>query len=190
MVADPALTEAQDERLREMRQHVQALGDFPPAELAELMASPAVEAYARRVVEAVAALQLVYTGRPPDVFADRVAAEVRYSGAARKVSVSMPEDLTVAVQERVGRGKFSQYVTEAVTRQLERDLLADLSELLAAEHGPGPGENLAGARAEWPGGEEREARSSSTVKGSPSSPPATRACEATSTVRAPEAPGC
>jgi hypothetical protein len=31
----------------------------------------------------------------------------------------MPEDLTAAVQRRVGRGKFSQYVTEAVTRQLE-----------------------------------------------------------------------
>jgi hypothetical protein len=48
------------------------------------------------------------------------------SGAARKVSVSMPEDLTSAVQRRVGRGKFSQYVTEAVTRQFELDLLADL----------------------------------------------------------------
>src|ERR1700721_3038515 len=136
MVADPALTEAQDERLREMRQHVQALDAYAPAELAELMASPALEAYARRVVEAVAALQLVYTGRPPDVFADRVAAEVRYSGAARKVSVSMPEDLTVAV-----------------TRQLERDLLAVLSELLAAEHGPVPEEYLAEARAAWTDGE-------------------------------------
>ena len=91
--------------------------------------------------------------RPPDVFADRIAAEVRYSGAARKVSVSMPEDLTVAVQERVGHGKFSQYVTEAVTRQLERDLLADLSELLAAEHGPVPEEYLAEARTAWPDSE-------------------------------------
>src|ERR1700721_4901820 len=153
MVADPALTEAQDERLREMRQHVQALGAYAPAELAELLASPALEAYARRVVEAVAALHLVYTGRPPDVFADRIAAEVRYSGAARKVSVSMPEDLTVAVQERVGRGEFSQYVTEAVTRQLERDLLTDLSESLASAHGPVPEEYLAQARAAWPDGD-------------------------------------
>jgi Arc/MetJ-type ribon-helix-helix transcriptional regulator len=39
-------------------------------------------------------------------------------GAARKVSVSMPADLTAAVQRRVGRGKFSQYVTEAVARRL------------------------------------------------------------------------
>ena len=150
MAADPALTEAQDERLRDMTQHVQALDAYAPAELAELLASPALEAYARRVIEAVAALQLVYTGRPPDVFAGRIATEVKYSGAARKVSVSMPEDLAVAVQERVGRGKFSQYVTEAVARQLQADMLSDLSGLLAAEYGPVPEAYLAEARAAWP----------------------------------------
>lgn len=153
MVADPALTETQDEHLREMTRHVRALDAYAPTDLAELLASPALQAYARRIVEAVAALQLVYTGRPPDIFADRIAAEVKYSGAARKVSVSMPEDLAAAVQERVGRGKFSQYVTEAVTRQLERDLLTDLSDLLAAEYGPVSEEYLAEARAAWPDGE-------------------------------------
>jgi Arc/MetJ-type ribon-helix-helix transcriptional regulator len=81
---------------------------------------------------------------------DHHPARVRHAGAARKVSVSMPEDLTAAVQQRVGRGKFSQYVTEAVTRQLELDLLADLSEVLATEHGPVPEEYLAEARAAWP----------------------------------------
>ena len=65
----------------------------------------------------------------------------------------MPEDLTSAVQRRVGRGKFSQYVTEAVARQLELDLLAELSELLATDHGPVPEEYLAEARAAWPDGE-------------------------------------
>jgi Arc/MetJ-type ribon-helix-helix transcriptional regulator len=149
MAADPARTEAQDERLREMTRHVQALDAYPHAELAELLASPALEAYARHVVEAVAALQMIRTPRP-DIIADRIVTEVRYSGAARKVSVSMPEDLNVAVQQRVGRGKFSQYVTEAVTRQLERDLLAELSASLAAEHGPVPGEYLTEARAAWP----------------------------------------
>jgi predicted nucleic acid-binding protein len=34
-------------------------------------------------------------------------------------------------------------VTEAVTRQLEQDLLAELSELLTTEHGPAPEEYLA-----------------------------------------------
>ena len=57
------------------------------------------------------------------------------------------------MQQRVGRGKFSQYVTEAVARQLELDLLAELSELLAAEHGPVPAEYLAEARAAWPDSE-------------------------------------
>jgi Arc/MetJ-type ribon-helix-helix transcriptional regulator len=149
MSADPALTEAQDERLREMTRHVQALDAYPHAELAGLLASPALEAFARHVVEAVAVLQMIRTARP-DIIADGILAEVKYSGAARKVSVSMPEDLTAAVQQRVGRGKFSQYVTEAVARQLERDLLAELSASLAAEHGPVPEEYLAEARAAWP----------------------------------------
>ena len=149
MAADPALTQAQDERLGEMTRHVQALEAYPAADLAELLASPALEAFARHVVEAVAALQMIRTASP-DIIADRIVAEVKYSGAARKVSVSIPEDLTAAIQERVGRGKFSQYVTEAVFRQLERDLLAELSALLAAEHGPVPEEYLAEARAAWP----------------------------------------
>jgi Arc/MetJ-type ribon-helix-helix transcriptional regulator len=73
---------------------------------------------------------------------------------ARKVSVSMPDDLTAAVQQRVGRGKCSQYVTEAVARQLELDLLtelSELSELLESEHGPVAAEDLDEARAAWPG---------------------------------------
>ncbi len=53
-------------------------------------------------------------GEPPRTMFERL----RPAGSARKVSVSMPEDLTAAVQRRVGHGKFSQYVTEAVTRQL------------------------------------------------------------------------
>jgi Arc/MetJ-type ribon-helix-helix transcriptional regulator len=79
--------------------------------------------------------------------------EFRQTSAARKVSVSMPEDLTAAVQRRVGRGRFSQYVTEAVARQLELDLLAELSGLLAAEHGPIPEKYLDEARTAWPDSE-------------------------------------
>jgi len=123
------------------------------------------------MIRAVAALQMVSTPevaaglapllapqghsgtRPPDIVTGRIVAEIKYAGPARKVSVSMPEDLTAAVQQRVGRGKFSQYVTEAVARQLELDLLAELSELLAAEHGPVPEEYLAEARAAWPDSE-------------------------------------
>lgn len=158
MSADPVLTPEQDHRLREMTRHVRALEEFAPAELATLFASPGLEDYARRVVKAVAALQRAFspggTGmRPPDIVADRIVAEVKYSSAAHKVSVSMPGDLVAAVQQRTGRGKFSQYVTEAVSRQLELDVLAELSDLLAAEHGPVPEEFLAEARAAWPDGE-------------------------------------
>jgi Arc/MetJ-type ribon-helix-helix transcriptional regulator len=75
---------------------------------------------------------------------------LRSLGRARKVSVSLPEGLTAAVQQRVGKGEFSHYVAEAVARQLELDLLAELAALLEAEHGPVPEEFLAEAEAAWP----------------------------------------
>lgn len=169
MSADPVPAEERDEQLQEMIQLVQALDAHEPAELVGLLSSRTLGDDARRVVEAVAALQVFE--RPhlatellpllvlrrggggasaPDIFFGNVVERAKYGGAARKVSVSMPEDLTAAVQRRVGRGKFSQYVTEAVTRQFELDLLAELSELLASEHGPVPEEDLAEARAAWP----------------------------------------
>ncbi|GIJ30044.1 hypothetical protein Vqi01_52060 [Micromonospora qiuiae] len=77
-------------------------------------------------------------------------ARLRLVGRARKVSVSMPEDLTAAVQQRVGRGEFSQYVTEAVARQLELDLLGELADLLEEEHGPVSETVLNEARRSWP----------------------------------------
>jgi Arc/MetJ-type ribon-helix-helix transcriptional regulator len=78
------------------------------------------------------------------------AGNVRPLGRARKISVSMPEELTAAVQRRVGKGEFSQYVAEAVARQLELDLLGELTELLEAGHGPVPEGLLAEAAAAWP----------------------------------------
>jgi Arc/MetJ-type ribon-helix-helix transcriptional regulator len=160
MSAEPAETEDQTEPLREMVRLVQELNanmrvpaawahwtgmlaalqpmlhqQHAATEVAQLLASAEFQESTRRALEAIAALD------PPTLKA---------VGAARKVSVSMPEDLTTAVQQRVGRGKFSQYVTEAVTRQLELDLLAELSEMLTAEHGPVPEGYLAEARAAWP----------------------------------------
>lgn len=160
MSAEPVQAEDQTERLREIVRLVHELNaniQVPAAwaqwartlaalqpmlheqrALAEILASPEFQETTRRAFEAITAAD------PP---------ALRAVGPARKVSVSMPEDLTAAVQQRVGRGKFSQYVTEAVTRQLELDLLAELSELLTAEHGPVPEEYLAEARAAWPDGE-------------------------------------
>lgn len=75
---------------------------------------------------------------------------LRSLGRAKKVSVSLPEGLTAVVQQRVGKGEFSHYVAEAVARQLELDLLAELVALLDAEHGPISEELLAEAGAAWP----------------------------------------
>jgi Arc/MetJ-type ribon-helix-helix transcriptional regulator len=156
MSAEPIQAEDQAERLHEMVQRVSELSShtavaqwartFAALEpvlhnqraFTDALASPEFQEATRRVLESVAAADL---------------SVLRAVGPARKVSVSMPEDLTAAVQQRVGRGKFSQYVTEAVTRQLELDLLDELSELLAAEHGPVPEEYLAEARAAWPDNE-------------------------------------
>lgn len=159
MSAEPVRAEDQTERLREIVRLVHELSatiQVPAAwaqwtrtlaamqpmlndqrAFADVLASAEFQETTRRAFEAIAA-------------ADPAA--LRAVGPARKVSVSMPEDLTAAVQQRVGRGKFSQYVTEAVTRQLELDLLAELSDLLTAEHGPVPEEYIAEARAAWPDG--------------------------------------
>jgi Arc/MetJ-type ribon-helix-helix transcriptional regulator len=169
MSADPVQAEENAEELQEIVRLVEALGAHTPAELAMLLKAQDLGEDARRAIEAVAALQIVEKphlaaqllpllapGRrsgeatSPDIVVADIVAQIKYSGAARKVSVSMPEDLTSAVQRRVGHGKFSQYVTEAVTRQFELDLLAELADLLAAEHGPVPEEDLAAARAAWP----------------------------------------
>ena len=75
---------------------------------------------------------------------------LRSFGRAQKVSVSLPEGLAAIVQQRVGRGEFSHYVAEAVARQLELDLLAELAALLDTEHGPISEELLAEAGAAWP----------------------------------------
>jgi Arc/MetJ-type ribon-helix-helix transcriptional regulator len=168
MSAEPVQEQEWDDLVQETLQLLRALDAHEPAELGKLLKSHSSQEDTRRAVEALAFLQ-VAEQRPasalfhwlssphhggeahaPDIVVGNMAVEVKHAGAARKVSVSMPEDLTAAVQRRVGRGKFSQYVTEAVTRQLELDLLAELSQLLASEHGPVPEEDLAEARAAWP----------------------------------------
>ncbi|WP_175408066.1 hypothetical protein [Streptomyces sp. TRM64462] len=55
---------------------------------------------------------------------------------AQKVSVSMPADRIAAVRARVGKGGFSAYVSAAVERQLERDLLEELLREKEARIGP------------------------------------------------------
>jgi Arc/MetJ-type ribon-helix-helix transcriptional regulator len=173
MSAEPVQERAWDDLVQEALQLLRSLDAHEPAELGKFLMSPSLREGkdTTRAAEALALLQvagqrpasarldlLSYLQRgggayTPDVITGNMAVEVKHTSPARKVSVSMPEDLTAAVQRRVGRGKFSQYVTEAVNRQLELDLLAELSELLAFEHGPVLEEDLAEARAAWPGDE-------------------------------------
>ena len=156
MVAEPVQTEDQVERLHEIVQRVNELSSNTAwAQWAKTLAvlEPLLHDQ-RAFATAIASPEFQEaTRRALESFATADLSALRAVGPARKVSVSMPEDLTTAIQHRVGRGKFSQYVTEAVTRQLELDLLDELSELLTAEHGPVPEEYLSEARATWPDSE-------------------------------------
>ena len=78
----------------------------------------------------------------------------RHGGRVRKVSVSMPEELTEAVRARTGAGGFSRYVTDAVQQQVRQDLLGDLLDELEAEYGPVAEKLVEQARREWPDFEE------------------------------------
>lgn len=73
-----------------------------------------------------------------------------HGGKVRKVSVSMPEELTEAVRARTGAGGFSRYVTDAVQEQIRLDLLDDLIAEFEAEYGPVPEELVEEAMRAWP----------------------------------------
>ena len=96
----------------------------------------------------------------PKVMSPKVIAEVdadalgRFHGRVQKVSVSMPEDLTAVIRERVGPGGFSRYVTEAVERRFRHDRLGDLLDELDTEFGPVPPELLQWAERQWPDNDE------------------------------------
>ncbi|WP_415947898.1 hypothetical protein [Streptomyces sp. KLOTTS4A1] len=55
---------------------------------------------------------------------------------AQKVSVSMPADRIAAVKARVGARGFSAYVSAAVERQIQRDLIEEALVATEAEIGP------------------------------------------------------
>ncbi|MFG2558219.1 hypothetical protein [Streptomyces sp. NPDC048496] len=57
-------------------------------------------------------------------------------GPAQKVSVSMPAGRIAAVKARVGARGFSAYISAAVERQIQRDLLEELLQAKESEIGP------------------------------------------------------
>jgi Arc/MetJ-type ribon-helix-helix transcriptional regulator len=77
-----------------------------------------------------------------------------HGGKVRKVSVSMPEELSDAVRARTGSGGFSRYVTDAVQEQIRLDLLDDLAAEFEAEYGPVDEKLVQQAMREWPDYEE------------------------------------
>src|ERR1700722_10645238 len=77
-----------------------------------------------------------------------------HGGKVRKVSVSLPEELTEAVRARTGAGGFSRFVTEAGQKQVRQTLLDELSEELQAEFGPFDEEGVRQAMRLWTTDEE------------------------------------
>ncbi len=111
----------------------------------------ALEEALRRALASVPRDQVVktiMTALPVAVLIDEDAR--LHGGKVRKVSVSMPEELTEAVRARTGAGGFSRYVTDAVQEQIRLDLLDDLIADFEAEYGPVPDELVEEAMREWP----------------------------------------
>lgn len=96
-------------------------------------------------------VKCIATALPVEVLMDQTA---RMHGKVRKVSVSMPEELTEAVRARTGTGGFSRYVTDAVQEQIRLDLLDDLAAEFEAEYGPVDEKLVQQAMREWPDYEE------------------------------------
>jgi hypothetical protein len=96
-------------------------------------------------------LKAIVTALPAEVLVDQSA---RMHGKVRKVSVSMPEELTEAVRARTGTGGFSRYVTDAVQEQIRLDLLDDLVGDFEAKYGPIDEEQVQQAMKLWPDYEE------------------------------------
>ena len=98
-------------------------------------------------------VRCITTALPAKVVLDRSAR--LHESKVRKVSVSMPEELADAVRARTGAGGFSRYVTDAVSREFQHDLLGELLDELDAEYGPVPEELVQQARREWPDYEDQ-----------------------------------
>src|ERR1700735_540970 len=98
-------------------------------------------------------VRCITTALPAEVVLDRSAR--LHESKVRKGSVCMHEELADAVRARTGAGGFSRYVTDAVSREFQHDLLGELLDELDAEYGPVPEELVQQARREWPDYEDQ-----------------------------------
>lgn len=90
------------------------------------------------------AVQAVFPKEPIEIDTSR------FHGKVRKVSVSMPDELTAAIRERTGPGGFSRFVSEAAEERLRYELLDEYLDELDELYGPVPRELMEQARREWP----------------------------------------
>src|SRR5208282_5689212 len=97
-------------------------------------------------------VKCIVAALPAEVLVDQTA---RLHGKVKKVSVSMPEELTEAVRARTGTGGFSRYVTDAVQEQIRLDLLDELATEFEAKFGPVDEKLVQQAMRAWPDYEEQ-----------------------------------
>jgi hypothetical protein len=111
----------------------------------------------REVVQAITTV-LSADGAPSgDIQAAPPPAELdpdQFHGRVQKVSVSMPEELSLAIRERTGPGGFSRYISDAAEKRLRNELLGEYLDELDRIHGPVPRELLDWAGRQWPDYEE------------------------------------
>lgn len=120
-------------------------GGSPPPQLS------ALEQALRQALDAVPRDQVVkciVSVLPATVFIEDSGRP--HGGKARKVSVSMPEELAEAVRARTGSGSFSRYVADAVEERVRLESLDELLAELDAEYGPVPDEIREQTRRMWP----------------------------------------
>jgi hypothetical protein len=112
------------------------------------LASATPEQVLRAVVAALPPSDTTTSSPPVEIDPDR------FHGRVQKVSVSMPEELTLAIRERTGPGEFSRFVAEAADKRLRGELLDEYLDELDRIYGPVPQELLDQAEREWPDHDE------------------------------------
>ncbi|MBX3183215.1 MAG: hypothetical protein KIT72_04400 [Polyangiaceae bacterium] len=72
------------------------------------------------------------------------------SEPAAKLSVSIPQELVLAMRRRVGPRGLSRFVAQAISHELEREQLGGFLAELEEALGPVSSKELSRARRAWP----------------------------------------
>jgi hypothetical protein len=74
----------------------------------------------------------------------------QFHGRAKRVTITVPEDLEAAIKAEIGDREFSAYITEAAARRYQQDQLAKVLDEMDAAHGPVPDEIAREVNSWWP----------------------------------------